>query len=175
MKKWMIIVAILICCGLYVALKFSLPRGQNPNNKVEEAQIEGSAEVNNTDNSHLADSSASSVSKAEAEAATAVFEEFAGSLKNGRYEQAWKLTSKAFQTRTFASFEQFKAAMSDEGAIMATYSVHPGSATRDGEFLRLLVRSKESPVDLYAYFTKEDGQWKLNHAQEARDVDRSIE
>jgi Ca2+/Na+ antiporter len=175
MKKWIIMVAILICCGLYVALKFSLSRGQNANNQVEEAQIEGPDEVNNTDNSHLADSSTSSVSKSEAEAASVVFEEFAGSLKNGRYEQAWKLTSKAFQTRTFAGFEQFKAAMSDEGAIIATYSVHPGSVTREGEFLRLLVRSKESPVDLYGYFTKEDGQWKLNHAQETRDVDRSIE
>ena len=55
MKKWAIIAAILVCCGLYAIVKFGLSRGQHANSRVEEARIEGPAEVNNSDSARLAD------------------------------------------------------------------------------------------------------------------------
>ncbi len=46
MKKLLtIIVAILICCGLYAMVKFSMSQSQNVNNPVEEAQIEWEVDV----------------------------------------------------------------------------------------------------------------------------------
>lgn len=175
MKKWIVIAAILICSGLYVMVKFSKPQGQNASNQVEEAHIEGPADVGNNDRVPLAESSSSAVSATQVEAAAEVFGEFQSCLKDQKYEQAWKLTSKFFQSAEYGDFESFKAAMSSDGAAVATLNLHPDSAVKSGELLRFLVTSNDQSVELYVYFIEEDGQWKFHHGQEVRDVDTSIE
>lgn len=64
MKKLAIIVVILlVCCGLYAMVKFSMSQDQNSNNQVEEAQIEEQVDISDSDDADLADSSASKPSE----------------------------------------------------------------------------------------------------------------
>lgn len=167
MKKWVVIVAILVCCGLYALVKFSISQSHNANNQAEEAQIKRLADVDKADRIPMAESAGSTVPATQAEAATKVFKEFQSCLMNEKYEQAWKLTSKSYKGGEYKDFEAFKADMMGKGTEVATLNVHPESATKSGELIRLLVTSTAQGIELYVYFIEEDGQWKFDHGTKA--------
>jgi len=177
MKKWIIIVAILICCGLYVLVKFSKPQGQNETNQAENTSIEVQADAGNANEAQLAESPGSAVPPPPPPQFEAVedvakaFTEFQSCLKDGKYEQAWELTSGYFKQRACnGSFEKFKEVCDRMG--LATATVHPESNVVMDDGVGLLVTSPSFEDDLYFFFIEEDGQWKLNIGQEARDVTR---
>jgi len=170
MKKWMIIVAILICCVLYALVKFSKPQSQNETDQTENPPIEVQADVGEPNNAPSAESPGSAVPQTQVEAVTKAFREFQSRLKDGKYEQAWELTSEYFKTEAVdGGFEGFKEVCDRAG--LATATVHPKSAVVIDGRVGLLVT--DLPLeDLYFFFIEEDGQWKLYRGQEARDVTR---
>ena len=176
MKKWIIIVAILICCILYALVKFSKPQGQNATDQAENTQIEGQADAGNTNKAPLAESPSPAVPppppQFEAiEDVAKAFTEFQSCLKDGKYEQAWNLTSGYFKQRACnGSFEKFKEVC--DQIELATATVHPKSAVVIGDRVGLLITGLSLEEDLYLFFIEEDGQWKLYIGQEARDVTR---
>ncbi|MFC1793366.1 hypothetical protein ACFL3Q_07245 [Planctomycetota bacterium] len=184
MKKWTIIVAILICCCLYALVKFSKPQGQNETNQVENTQIEGQAEAGNTNNAPLAESPGSAVSLTQVEDAgnadkapltessssavppTVVeavikdWKKLQSCLKDEDYEQAWGLTSEHFRSRIVKSVEGFKEGSAQMG--MATATIHPESATYINGMVALRITGLSVSEDnFYFIFIEEDGQWKL--------------
>jgi hypothetical protein len=150
MKKWTIIVAILICCCLYALVKFSKPQGQNETNQAENAQIEEQEEAGNTNKAPLAESPGSAVSPTQVEdvgnadkapltesSSSAVpptvveavikdWKKLQSCLKDEDYKQAWELTSEHFRSRIVKSVEGFKEGSAQMG--MATATIHPESA-----------------------------------------------
>ena len=171
MKKWMIIVAILICCVLYALVKFSKPQSQNETDQTENPPIEVQADVGEPNNAPSAESSSSAVPPTQVEAVTKALTEFQSCLKDGKYEQAWELTSEYFKQRGCnGSFEKFKEVC--DGIGLATATVHPESSVVMDDGVGLLVTSPSFEDDLYFFFIEEDGQWKLNIGQEASDVTR---
>ena len=170
MKKWMIIVAILICCVLYALVKFSKPQSQNETDQTENPPIEVQADVGEPNNAPSAESPGSAVPPTQVEAVTKALTEFQSCLKDGKYEQAWELTSEYFKQRGCkGSFEKFKELCDRMG--MATATIHPESAVATDDGVGLLVTDL-SMEDLYFFFIEEDGQWKLNIGKEAREVTR---
>ena len=168
MKKWIIIVAILICCVLYALVKFSKPQGQNETSQAKNAQIEEQTDAANTNNTPLAESYGSAVpppppplSQFEAiEDVTKAFTEFQSCLKDGKYEQAWNLTSGYFKQRACnGSFEKFKEVCNQKE--LATATIHPKSAVVFGGRLGLLISGPSLEKDLYLFFIEEEEQWKL--------------
>ena len=171
MKKWIVIVAILICCVLYALVKFSKPQGQNETDQTENPPIEVQADVGEPNNAPSAESPSSAVPPTQIEAVIKDFTEFQSCLKDGKYEQAWELTSGNFKQRACnGSFEKFKEVCDRIG--LATATVHPESGVIMDDGVGLLVTSPSFEDDLYFFFIEEDGQWKLNIGQEARDVTR---
>ncbi len=175
MKKWIIIVAIFIFCVLYALVEFSKQQGQNETSRVENAQIEERTDASNTNNTPLVESSSSAVpppppppplSQFESiEDVTKAFKEFQSCLKDGKYEQAWNLTSGYFKQRACnGSFEKFKEVCDQKELVKAT--IHPKSAVVFGGRLGLLISSPSLEQDLYLFFIEENGQWKLYIWQE---------
>ena len=170
MKKWMIIVAILICCVLYALVKFSKPQSQNETDQTENPPIEVQADVGEPNNAPSAESPGSAVPPTQVEAVTKALTEFQSCLKDGKYEQAWELTSRSFkQELCKGSFEKFKELCDRTGLPTAT--VHPESSVVVDDSVGLLVTDL-SREDLYFFFIEEDGQWKLNIGKEASEVTR---
>ena len=161
MKKWTIIVAILICCCLYALVKFSKPQGQNETNQAENTPIEGQADAGNTDKAPLAEGPGSAVPPTVVEAVTKAFKEFQSCFKDEDYKQAWESTSEYFRSSVVKSFEEFK-----EAAVrmeMATVTIHPESACYiDDEVALRITGPSLGGREMYFLFVEEDGQWKFN-------------
>ena len=171
MKKWMIIAAILICCVLYALVKFSKSQSQNETDQTENPPIEVQADVGEANNAPSAENPGPAVPAAQVEAVTKALTEFQSCLKDGKYEQAWELTSEYFKQKGCkGSFEKFKEVCDRIG--LATATVHPQSGVAMDESVGLLVTSPSFEEDLYFFFIEEDGQWKLNIGKEASEVTR---
>ena len=176
MKKWIIIAAVLIFCGLYVMVKFSNPQSQNANSRVEDTPIEEQADVGNTNKAPSVESSSPAVSPTQVEAVTKSLREFQSCLKDKKYEQAWELTTEFFKQRVSeGSFEKFKEKMAGEAAGLATATVHPESATVIEGRVGLLVTSPSFEYDLYLCFIEDNGKWKLDIGRPAHSVNASKE
>ncbi|NQT02516.1 MAG: hypothetical protein HQ580_10860, partial [Planctomycetes bacterium] len=96
MKKWIVIVVILICCGLYALVKFSKPQGQNATNQAEDTPIEAQADAGDPNKAPLVESPGSAVPPTVVEAVIKDWKEFQSCLKDEDYQQAWELTSEHF-------------------------------------------------------------------------------
>lgn len=173
MKKWMIIVAILICCVLYALVKFSKPQNQNETDQTENPPIEVQADVGEPNNAPSAESPGSAVPSAQVEAIVKAYNEFKNALMNKDYEKAWKYTSEYFRQReSDGKLENFKKEMATKGAVLAKAIIHPETAFNTDNLIGFLYTGPSFPGDLYLFFTQEDGQWKLYIGQEALDVTR---
>jgi hypothetical protein len=173
MKKWIVVVAILICCGLYAMVKFSMSQKQNTNNQVEEPQNIKQINAGNVDNATPAEGSDSAVPSAQVEAIVKAYNEFKNALMNKDYEKAWKYTSQYFRQReSGGKFENFKNEMTAKGAIFAQGIIHPDTATKNGDLVGFLYTGPSFKENLYLFFKQENDQWKLYIGQEARDVSR---
>ncbi len=162
--------AILICCVLYALVKFSKPQGQNETDQTENPPIEVQADVGEPNNAPSAESPGSAVPPTQVEAVTKALTEFQSRLKDGKYEQAWELTSEYFKQKGCkGSFEKFKEVCDRMG--LATATVHPESGVVMDDRVGLLVTDL-SMEDLYFFFIEEDGQWKLYIGKEASEVSR---
>jgi len=171
MKKFIVIAVILMCCLVYAIVKLSKPPGQNETDQTENPPIEVQADVGEPNNAPSAESPSSAVPPTQVEAVTKALTEFQSCLKDGKYEQAWELTSEYFKQRGCnGSFEKFKEVCDRIG--LATATVHPEYSVVMDDGVGLLVTSPSFEDDLYFFFIEEDGQWKLNIGQEARDVTR---
>jgi len=177
MKRWIVIVAVLICCGVYAMVKLSISQYQDANTREEETPGAKQTEADNTDKAtREKDSSSpataaqtdkatpeedfgSPASAAQIEAVTKAFGDFQSALESKDYEQAWKLTSESFKSQ--GSFEEFKEIMADVGAVVAKATIRPESATNIDGRVRVLV-TDPSDGDDHVSFVQEDGQWKLD-------------
>ena len=161
MKKWTIIVAILLCCVLFALVKFSKPQGQNETNQAENTPIEVQADAGDANNAPLAENPGSAVPTAQVEAVIKDWKKFQSCLKDEDYEQAWELTTEHFKTEAVhGGFEGFKEVVVQMG--MATVTIHPESATYiDGEVALRVTGPSLEGRDMYFLFVEEDGQWKL--------------
>ncbi len=176
MKKWIVIVAILICCGLYAIVKFSMSQNQNVSNQSEETPNTKQINAGDADKVTPEEDSEPAVSADKVEAITKVYSEFTNALKNEDYEQAWKFTSEYFKGRVSdGSLEKFKENMATDGAVLAKATIHPESAISIEERIGLLYTCPDFPYDMYLFFTQEDGQWKLYIGRRADSVDTSTE
>ena len=176
MKRWIVIVAVLICCGVYAMVKLSVSQYQDANTREEETPSAKQTEADNTDKATPEkdssspataaqtdkatpeEDSGSPATAAQIEAITKVFSEFQNAIESEDYEQAWKLTSKSLRSRV--SFEEFKKEVPDMRADILELTILPESATHvDGRVrVRATVPSRE---DERLLFSQEDGQWKL--------------
>ncbi len=165
MKKWVVMVAILICCLVYAIVKLSMSENQNMSQnqnaykQAEETQSTKQINAGNTDKATPEEGSGSAATAAQVEAVTKVFGEFISALKSEDYEQIWKLTSESVKSK--GSFEEFKEIFSANGPAMVEATIRPESATNIGGRLRLLVTAP-SLGDDHLFFVQEDGQWKLD-------------
>jgi hypothetical protein len=176
MKKWIIIAAVLVLCGLFLMVKLINPQSQNGDSRLEDTPIEGQADVNDTNEAPPPKSSGSGVSPTQVEAVTKALKEFQSCLKDKKYEQAWQLTSEFFKQRVSnGSFEKFKENMAGEGAGLATAAIHPESAIAIEGRVGVLVADPSFEYDLYLCFIDDNGQWKLDIGRPAHSVDASIE
>lgn len=160
MKKWMIIVAILICCVLYALVKFSNPQSQNETNQAADTPIEGQVDVGDPNKAPLAESSGPAVPPTVVEAVIKDWKEFQSCLKDEDCQQAWELTSEHFRSSVVKSFEEFK-----ETAVkmeLATVTIHPESACYiDDEVALRITGPSLGGREMYFLFVEEDGHWKL--------------
>jgi hypothetical protein len=174
-KKWIVVAVILICCVLYALVKFSRPQGQSATNQVENTRIEEQADAGDTNNTSQVEKSGPIAPppppSPQVEAVTRALIEFQSCLKDGKYEQAWGLTSGHFRQNVCnGSFEKFKEVC--DQIELATVTVHPESAVVINDQVGLLVTGPSLESDLYLFFIEEDGKWRLYIGQEARDVPR---
>jgi hypothetical protein len=175
MKKWVIVGAVLICCLIFALVKFSRPQGQNATNQAENTRIEEQANIVEPNNTSLAENSGPIVPppppSPQVESVTKALTEFQSCLKEGKYEQAWELTSGHFRQKVCdGDFEKFKEVC--DQIKLATVTIHPESAVVINDQVGILITGPSLESDLYLFFTKEDGQWRLYIGQEARDVSR---
>jgi len=161
MKKWTIIVAILICCCLYALVRLSKPQDQNEQIKLDNAAIETQANTDNADKAPLVEDSDSAVPADQVEAVLKAFEEFQSCIKDEDYKQAWESTSKNFRSNVVGSFEEFKSAC--DRMDMATVTIQPESACyiEDQVAFHITGPSLEGR-NMYFLFVEEDGRWRLN-------------
>ncbi len=161
MKKWTIIVAILLCCVLFALVKFSKPQGQNVTNQTENTPIEAQADAGDPNKAPLAESPGSAVPPTVVEAVIKDWKKFQSCLKDEDYEQAWELTSEHFKSvAVHGGFEGFKEAVVQMG--MATLTIHPESACYiEGEVALRITGPLLGGRVMYFMFIEEDGQWKL--------------
>jgi len=169
MKKWIVIVTILICCLVYAIVKFSMSENQNMSQnqnaykQAEETQSTKQINAGNTDKATPGEGSGSAVPAVQVEAVVKVFSEFQSAIKSEDYEQAWKFLSEFFKESTSdGSFEKFKKEMADEGAEIVTLTIHPESAINIEGHVGLLVTFPFEEEGMYFLFIQEDGQWKLH-------------
>jgi hypothetical protein len=140
MKPWIVVIAILICCLVYVIVKLSMPE-------------EGSG---------------SAATAAQVEAVTKVFSGVLSAIKSEDYEQAWNLMSERLKDRmsiagTFEGFKE-RAHVMDE---LATGTIHAESATYIDSCVRLLLTVPSFDDDVHLYFIQEEGQWKWHESRTA--------
>ena len=179
MKKWIVMVAILICCLVYAIVKLSMLENQNiSQNKnaykqAEETQSTKQINAGNTDKAIPDEGSDSAVPSVQVEAITKVFGEFQSAVKSEDYEQAWKLMSEFYKSKV--SFEEFKKEMAYEGAVMVTTIIHPESAINIEGHVGLLVTLPSQEQGIYILFNQEDGQWKLHSERSAESLNASKE
>jgi len=161
MKKWTIIVAILICCLLYALVKFSKPQGQNEISQAADTPIEEQADVGDPNKTPLTESPGSAVPATQVEAVIKAFGEFQSCIKDEDYKQAWESTSENFRSSVVGSFEEFKSAC--DRMDMATVTIHPESACyiEDQVAFHITGPSLEGRK-MYFLFVEEDGQWRLD-------------
>lgn len=161
MKKWTIIVAILICCLLYALVKLSKPQGQNETDRAENLPAEVQANTEEPNNAPLVEGSDSAVPADQVEAVLKDWKKFQSCLKDEDYEQAWELTTEHFKTEAVhGGFEGFKEAAVQMG--MATLTIHPESACYiEGEVALRITGPSLGGREMYFLFVEEDGQWKL--------------
>jgi hypothetical protein len=175
MKKWVIVGAVLICCLIFALVKFSRPQGQNITKQVESTRIEEQPEAVDTNNTSLAKNSGPTIptssSQPQVEAVTKALTEFQSCLKDGKYEQAWEITSGYFRQNVCdGDFDKFKKVC--DQIKLATVTIHPESAVVNNDRVGLLITGPSLESDLYLFFIKTDGKWQLYIGQEARDVPR---
>ena len=175
MKKWVIVGAVLICCLLFALVKFSRPQGQNATKQVESTRIEEQPEAVDTNNTAPAKNSGPTIptssSQPQVEAVTKALTEFQSCLKDGKYEQAWELTSGHFRQNVCdGDFGKFKNVC--DQIKLATVTIHPESAVVINNQVGILNTGPSLESDLYLFFIEEDGKWRLYIGQEARDVPR---
>ena len=160
MKKFIVIVAILICCVLYALVKFSKPQGQNATNQAEDTPIEAQADVGDANKAPLAESPGSAVPPTVVEAVIKDWKKFQSCLKDEDYQQAWELASEHFRSGVVKSFEEFKEVCVQ--MEMATVTIHPESACYiDDEVALRITGPSLGGREMYFLFVEEDGQWKL--------------
>ena len=160
MKKWVIIVAILICCVLYALVKFSKPQVQNGTNQAENAPIEAQVDVGDPNKAPLVETPDSAVPPTQVEAVIKDFKEFQSCLKEEDYKQAWELTSEHFRSSVVESFDKFKEACVQ--MEMATVTLHPESACYIlGKVALRITGPSLGGREMYFLLVGEDGQWKL--------------
>ena len=171
MKKWIVIVVVLICCVLYAMIKFSTSQNENVPDQAQETQIAKQIDADKTDTATSEKGPASAVPAAQVEAVTKALTEFQNCLKDKKYEQAWDLTTAYFKQRVSdGSFEKFKENMAGEGAGIATATVHPESAAIIEGRVGVLVTSPSFEYDLYLCFIEDNGKWKLDIGRPAHTV-----
>ena len=173
MNKWIIIGAVLICCLLFALVKLSRPQGQNATNPAENTRTEERADAVETNNTSPAENSGPIVppSQPHIDAAVKALTEFQNCLKDGKYEQAWELTTGHFRQNVCnGNFEKFKEVC--DQIKLATVTIHPESAVVINDQVGLLITGPSLESDLYLFFIEEDGKWRLYIGQEARDVPR---
>jgi hypothetical protein len=147
MKKFIAIAVILMCCLVYAIFKLSMSEYQNmsqnqnaTNSRAQETQGAKQINAGNVDKATPEEGSGSAVPAEQVEAATKVFSEFLSAIKSEDYEQAWMLMSEFFKDSTSDGiFEKFKKGMADEGAVLATATIHPESAINIEGHVGLLV------------------------------------
>jgi hypothetical protein len=166
-KKWIIIVAILICCLLYVIVKLSMSEDQNAYKQTEETQSAKQINAENTEKAKPEEGSVSPVPADQVEAIVKVFGEFQSAMKSEDFENAWKLTSEFFKSKL--SFEQFKKVPPGlENAI-----IDPESAINIAGSVGLLVTIPPHEEGIYLLFNQENGQWKLHGERSENSVNAS--
>jgi hypothetical protein len=152
-------------------VKFSTSQNENLPDQAHETQIAKQIDANNVDTAASEKGSVSAVPAVQVEAVTKSLKEFQSCLKEGKYEQAWELTSEYFKQNVCnGSLEKFKEVCDMIG--LATVTVHPESAVINNDQVGLLITGPSLKEDLYLFFIEEDGQWRLYIGQEARDVPR---
>ncbi|OHB63348.1 MAG: hypothetical protein A2168_02520 [Planctomycetes bacterium RBG_13_50_24] len=176
MKKWIVIVVILICCGLYAMIKFSMSQNENVSGQAQETQNTKQKETDKTDTATSEKSTVSTVPAVQVEAVAEALREFQNCLKEKKYEQAWELTTEYFKQRVSeGNFEKFKENMAGEGAGIATATVHPESATVIEGRVGLLISSPSLEYKIYLCFIEDNGKWKLDIGRPAHSVNASKE
>jgi hypothetical protein len=176
MKKWIVVVVILICCGLYAMIKFGASQNENVPDRPQETQIVKQIDAGKADTAASEKGPVSAVPAAQVEAVTKVLTEFQSCLKDKKYEQAWELTTAYFKQRVSdGSFEKFRENMAGEGAGIATAIVHPGSATVIEGRVGLLISSPSLKYNIYMCFIEDNGKWKLDIGRPAHSVNASKE
>jgi hypothetical protein len=176
MKKWIVIVVILICCGLYAMIKFSPSQNETVPDQAQDAQVEKQTDADKADTAASEKGSASAVPAAQVEAVTKALTEFQSCLKDKKYEQAWELTTDYFKQRVSdGSFEKFKENMAGEGAGIATATIHPESATIIEGRVGLLITGPSLKYNIYVCFIEDNGKWKLDIGRPADSVNASKE
>jgi len=176
MKKWIVIVVVLICCVLYAMIKFSTSQNENVPDQAQETQIAKQIDADNVDTAASEKGSVSAVPAAQVEAVTKALTEFQNCLKDKKYEQAWDLTTAYFKQRVSeGSFEKFRENMAGEGAGIATATVHPESAAIIEGRVGLLISSPSLKYNIYLCFIEDNGKWKLDIGRPAHSVNTSKE
>lgn len=176
MRKWIVIVVILICCGLYAMFKFGASQDENVPDQAQETQVAKQIDADKADTAASEKGSVSAVPAAQVEAVTKALTEFQSCLKDKKYEQAWELTTEYFKQRVSdGSFEKFKENMAGEGAGIATATVHPESATVIEGRVGLLISSPSLEYNIYLCFIEDNGKWKLDIGRPAHSVSASKE
>jgi beta-lactamase regulating signal transducer with metallopeptidase domain/tetratricopeptide (TPR) repeat protein len=105
-------------------------------------------------------------SKDQIEAVRKAFEELKSCLKDEKYEVAWELLTKHIRSSQYQDdFGKFKELLSADNTVRNIFlNLRPGSVTKNGEFLTL---NAEDGVQTWKiHYIEEDGQWKINDAQE---------
>ena len=171
MKKWIIIVVILVCFGLYAMIKFSTSQNENVPDPAQETQVTKQIDAGKADPAASEKGSASAVPAAQVEAVTKALTEFQSCLKDKKYEQAWELTTEYFKQRVSeGSFEKFKENMAGEGAGIATATVHPESVAIIEGRVGLLITDPSLKYNIYVCFIEDNGKWKLDIGRPAHSV-----
>ena len=183
MKKWIVVVAILICIVLYTMVKFSMSQDKEMRIQTEKTQItEKTNPPQNNENAEKATSeenseslptkdSESVVPADKVEAIVKAYNEFANALKNKDYEKAWEYTSKYFKQReSKGNFENFRDEMIAKESIFAQAIIHPDTAIKQGDLIGFKYTGPSFPGDLYLFFTYEDNQWKLYIGRHADNI-----
>ena len=160
MKRWIVIVAVLVCCGVYAMVKLSTSQHQEANIQEEETPSANQVDADNTGKATPEEDSGTRATAVQIEAATKVFSEFQSALKSEDHERAWMCMSESVRSK--ASLEEFKKMIGgDEGAMIMESIIRPESSTYVGGRMGLRVAHPSLGEERF-FFIQEDGQWKLD-------------